>query len=156
VVVALTHLGLPQDVRLAAAVEGIDLILGGHDHKALQHGFRAKSAGGREVLICQAGDQYRYLGQVEMTLSPRLAAEGFQVARITAKLIPLDETVPPDPATEALLSEWARGATRPPPPPLDLRRVGPPATRPAMIAAPSSAPATAPAETSPALVPAGR
>jgi 2',3'-cyclic-nucleotide 2'-phosphodiesterase (5'-nucleotidase family) len=135
VVVAVTHLGLPQDVRLAAAVDGIDLILGAHTHTVLQHGFRAKGAGSREVLICQAGDQYRYLGRVDLTLIPAPGGQGFHVTKVTAKLIPLDENVPPDPATEALLAELAQAASQP---------------------ATTSASAPAPAEASPVLVPAGR
>ena len=31
---ALTHMRLPNDVRLAGGVPGIDLVLGGHDHEA--------------------------------------------------------------------------------------------------------------------------
>ena len=126
VVVAMTHLGLPDDVRLAAAVEGIDLILGGHTHTVLQHGFRAKGAGGREVLICQAGDQYRYLGEVDLELSAGPSGAGLQVTKVTAKLIPLDETVKPDPATEALLAKLKQTFLLPPPPP--------PTTQPATTA----------------------
>lgn len=32
VVIALTHMRTPNDIRLAENVEGVDLILGGHDH----------------------------------------------------------------------------------------------------------------------------
>lgn len=31
-VIALTHMRTPNDIRLAENVDGIDLILGGHDH----------------------------------------------------------------------------------------------------------------------------
>ena len=31
-VIALTHMRTPNDIRLATEVEEIDLILGGHDH----------------------------------------------------------------------------------------------------------------------------
>ena len=34
VVIALTHMRTPNDLRLAREVEEIDLILGGHDHVA--------------------------------------------------------------------------------------------------------------------------
>ena len=32
IVIALTHMRTPNDIRLAKEVEEIDLILGGHDH----------------------------------------------------------------------------------------------------------------------------
>lgn len=32
-VLALTHMRLPNDLKLAAAVPGIDAVLGGHDHE---------------------------------------------------------------------------------------------------------------------------
>ena len=32
IVIALTHMRMPNDQRLAESVPGIDLILGGHDH----------------------------------------------------------------------------------------------------------------------------
>lgn len=126
-VVAVTHIGLPEDLRLAAAVEGIDLILGAHSHSVLQHGFRAKGPGGREVLICQAGDHYRYLGQVDVELSPAASGEGYQLAAVSAKLIPIDESVPPDGEMTLLLDKLA-AAAMPPPAPL-------PAGRPTIAAA---------------------
>lgn len=35
ILIALTHIGLPQDRKLAEAVSGIDLIIGGHSHNTL-------------------------------------------------------------------------------------------------------------------------
>jgi 5'-nucleotidase len=32
IIVALTHMRFPNDIRLAENTKGIDLILGGHDH----------------------------------------------------------------------------------------------------------------------------
>lgn len=34
IVIALTHMRTPNDIRLAREVEEIDLVLGGHDHVA--------------------------------------------------------------------------------------------------------------------------
>jgi 2',3'-cyclic-nucleotide 2'-phosphodiesterase (5'-nucleotidase family) len=116
VVVAVTHLGLSEDLRLVAAVEGIDLVLGSHSHTVLKHGFRAKGPDGRQVLICQAGDKYRYLGQVDLELTPSPSGQGWRLVSVTASLIGLDETVQPDPATTALLTQLAKGPTQPAPP----------------------------------------
>ena len=63
VVVALMHLGVEEDKKLAAAVPGIDIIVGGHSHTALPHGIMQVERGGRTVLICQAGEYLDYIGK---------------------------------------------------------------------------------------------
>jgi 2',3'-cyclic-nucleotide 2'-phosphodiesterase (5'-nucleotidase family) len=35
IIIALTHVGLPADIRIAEAVTGIDVIVGGHSHTYL-------------------------------------------------------------------------------------------------------------------------
>jgi 5'-nucleotidase / UDP-sugar diphosphatase len=101
-VVALTHLGYLDDVKLAQNVAGIDLILGGHSHTVLEHGQKAQGPDGREVLICQAGDELRYVGCAELKMAP--AAGGWRVESAQAKLIALDSNVPEDPAVKALIA----------------------------------------------------
>ncbi len=59
--VVLSHLGLAMDRRLAAAVEGIDLILGGHSHDTL---FAPEYVG--EVPIVHAGPYARYVSQTDL------------------------------------------------------------------------------------------
>ncbi len=113
VVIAVTHLGLLTDVRLAAAVDGLDVIIGGHTHHALRHGYRGRGPGGRSVLICQAGDQYRYCGRVDLEFVPRSASPGYVLSGATAGLIPLDETVAPDAETSALLGKLQQPTTQP-------------------------------------------
>ncbi|MBW3622083.1 MAG: metallophosphoesterase [Armatimonadetes bacterium] len=54
-VVLLSHLGLREDHRLAKAVPGIDLILGGHSHIELHRPDREG-----ETAICQPGGFGRY------------------------------------------------------------------------------------------------
>lgn len=60
-VVALTHLDLPQDLALARRVKGIDLVLGGHDHDAatVQEG---------NTLVVKAGHDGAYLAAVDMVV----------------------------------------------------------------------------------------
>ena len=58
-IVALTHLHMSEDQELAADVEGIDLILGGHDHVPI-----ATSLGG--VAILESSHNARYLGVVDL------------------------------------------------------------------------------------------
>ncbi len=59
VVVALTHLDLDEDRKLALQVRGIDLILGGHDHDPIS----IKEEG---ALILKSGHDAQWLGAVEM------------------------------------------------------------------------------------------
>jgi 2',3'-cyclic-nucleotide 2'-phosphodiesterase (5'-nucleotidase family) len=60
-IVALTHLGIADDRALARDVDGIDLILGGHDHEPItfQEG---------ETLIVKAGYDAHYLAAVDLAV----------------------------------------------------------------------------------------
>jgi len=60
--VALTHIGLREDERLAAACPDLDVIIGGHSHNKLGE---PKVVGG--VPIVQAGWFGHFLGETELT-----------------------------------------------------------------------------------------
>lgn len=98
VIVALTHLSLAEDRKLAEDVAGIDLILGGHDHDPAtlyEHG----------TLIVKVGSDNQYLGVVEMR-----AEEGanrplrwklhWQVRAVV--------DVEPDPEMQVLVDRWQK------------------------------------------------
>jgi 2',3'-cyclic-nucleotide 2'-phosphodiesterase (5'-nucleotidase family) len=59
VLIALTHIGIAQDRRLAEAVPELDLIIGGHTHVVLETPERVNS-----VPIVQAGSHARYFGHL--------------------------------------------------------------------------------------------
>jgi 5'-nucleotidase / UDP-sugar diphosphatase len=59
VIVALTHQDFADDRELAQAVEGIDLILGGHDHNPITFDERG-------VLIVKAGYDAHYLAAIDL------------------------------------------------------------------------------------------
>lgn len=61
VFVLLSHLGYQSDCRLAAQVEGLDVILGAHTHHTLPHGTRI----GR-TLIAQTGKFGQHVGHVRL------------------------------------------------------------------------------------------
>ncbi|MBD2848252.1 bifunctional metallophosphatase/5'-nucleotidase [Paenibacillus sp. IB182496] len=100
VVVVLSHLGLPQDERMAAEVAGIDLILGGHTHHLLQEPLRA---GG--TVICATGKFGEYLGRVEIAL--RENGEPL----ITAECVPLGAGEM-DPEAAAIISRFRESGER--------------------------------------------
>ncbi len=80
-VIALTHIGLRDDERLAAAVPGIDLIIGGHSHVVLE---QPKIVAGTPIV--QAGMHGRYAGHVQIT-----PASAGAPSAVSASLIPLLE-----------------------------------------------------------------
>jgi len=61
VVVALSHLGLKQDQRLAEIVPGIDVILGAHTHHLLEVPLVVSG-----TVLCAAGKFARHVGVVEI------------------------------------------------------------------------------------------
>ncbi|MCD4784437.1 MAG: bifunctional metallophosphatase/5'-nucleotidase [Candidatus Eremiobacteraeota bacterium] len=61
IIIALTHLGIEDDIKLAKAVKGIDVIVGGHSHSKLKD---PKKVG--NTLIVQAKSKGRYLGKLEL------------------------------------------------------------------------------------------
>ncbi len=65
-VVLLTHLGLDEDKKLAAAVQGIDVIVGGHTHTAVTDPIVV----GRTIIV-QAGYNGLYLGVLELAVDEK-------------------------------------------------------------------------------------
>jgi 2',3'-cyclic-nucleotide 2'-phosphodiesterase (5'-nucleotidase family) len=106
VVVAVTHLGVAADYRLAEAVDGLDLIIGAHSHTVLRDGVRAKGPSGREVLIAQAGEQLVYCGRIDLRLEK--ADGGYRLVSSAARLITLDQKIKLDPAVTALIAEKSK------------------------------------------------
>ena len=71
-VIALTHMRVPNDERLAREVSGIDLILGGHDHH-----YEVKVVEGSNTLLCKSGTDFRDLTLVHI----RFGAGGPKIER---------------------------------------------------------------------------
>ncbi|MCX5683236.1 MAG: bifunctional UDP-sugar hydrolase/5'-nucleotidase, partial [Planctomycetota bacterium] len=91
VIVGVTHHGSWLDKRIGGAVEGIDLMIGGHTHQVLEKGEHAKSPSGRDVLVVQAGEYMQYLGRVDMRVVK--TESGWRVSQSSAMLVPIDEKV---------------------------------------------------------------
>ena len=92
-IVALTHLGLGADKKLAEAVPEIDVIVGGHSHNRMSEALQV----GR-TLIVQAGAHGSDVGRLDLTLT-----DG-RITKHERKLIALDNAVvPSDRATAELI-----------------------------------------------------
>jgi 5'-nucleotidase/UDP-sugar diphosphatase len=94
-VVALTHLGFEEDEKLAAAVPGIDVIVGGHTHTKVEQPALVGA-----TLVLQAFERGVFLGRLDLDV-----ADG----KVTAHrylLIPVTAASGEDPAVAALVAEY--------------------------------------------------
>ncbi|PLT33985.1 bifunctional UDP-sugar hydrolase/5'-nucleotidase [Bacillus sp. V5-8f] len=80
-IVVLSHLGLPNDERMARDFPEIDIILGGHTHHILHNGRQEGNS-----LLCCAGKFGMYVGHVEIRVDDRN-----RVVQKTARLYDTNE-----------------------------------------------------------------
>ena len=74
VVVLLSHNGMDVDLKLAARVTGIDLILGGHTHDAVPSPVAIANRSGK-TLVTNAGSNGKFLAVVDLHVRDRRLAE---------------------------------------------------------------------------------
>jgi 5'-nucleotidase / UDP-sugar diphosphatase len=104
-IIALTHVGLPRDLDLAAAVPGLDAIVGGHSHTLMSNSVAGalpypQMVGA--VPVVQAYAYGKYLGHLVLDFDAAgqvIAAEGDTVL--------LDAGVAPDPVIAAQVADLA-------------------------------------------------
>ncbi len=96
IIIALTHIGLEEDLKLAKAVPGIDVIIGAHSHDAVKEPIRVG-----DTLICQAGSKGAYLGQFDAFF------EDGDVSRYRGFLREVNDTVRADPEVERVIARYA-------------------------------------------------
>ena len=98
VVIALTHMRLPNDERLAAAVPELDCILGGHDH---DYGCYPTAEAPR---IIKSGSDFREMSRVTIELDLARSGEGRSVRVTRVEHIEVAKYGAADEATSALVS----------------------------------------------------
>lgn len=69
VVIALTHIGVMKDLKLAGATRGIDVIIGGHSHTKLDIPLSAKNPDGIPVPIAQSGKHGQWVGVMTLDVT---------------------------------------------------------------------------------------
>ncbi|HEX6272124.1 MAG TPA: bifunctional metallophosphatase/5'-nucleotidase [Polyangiaceae bacterium] len=133
VVVVLTHLGLDADHALVRETSGIDVVLGGHQHLALDEPAvvldcaegTVMAAGGhrrrcvsRRVPVVHSGAYAKYLGKLSLRLDDAADRVGptyepldaHEVTSATFELLPAHAGVPEDAAMRELLEPFRAGA----------------------------------------------
>jgi 2',3'-cyclic-nucleotide 2'-phosphodiesterase (5'-nucleotidase family) len=99
-VVVLSHLGFPQDVKLAREVSGIDVLVSGHTHNRIHEPAVENGA-----IIFQSGCHGSFIGRLDLTV------QDGKVRAFRHKLIPVDEELGQDEEMQALV-EAAAGPHR--------------------------------------------
>ena len=93
-VVVLSHLGFPQDVKLASEVEGIDVLLSGHTHNRMHEPLVVNGA-----TIIQSGCHGSFVGRLDVEL------DDGRVGATHHQLIHVDDSIPADPNMERLIKD---------------------------------------------------
>jgi hypothetical protein len=91
--VCITHQTANRDWVIARRVQGIDLVVGGHDKQRTKDPLEAD-----KTLIVRAGEKGQYQGMLEVTL------DGTKTS--VNNLVPYDEAMPNDPKIKAMISTY--------------------------------------------------
>jgi 5'-nucleotidase len=136
VIVLLTHVGLDADLALVRETSGVDVVLGGHQHIALDEPLVAMDCGGRgegsvrdawgrsrrctarRAVVVHSGAYGKYLGKLRLTLDDdpeKLGAtydplDAHEVTDASFELLPTSSSVPEDPAIFELLEPYRSSA----------------------------------------------
>lgn len=111
-IIALTHLGYMNDQKLAAELDGVDIIVGGHSHTQLgANGFRSsgpyptlvKNPSGINVPVVSAYAYSQYLGKITLNFDDDGTLKSASGAPIR-----LDASIKPDPQLAARVAEMAK------------------------------------------------
>ncbi|HEX7452046.1 MAG TPA: bifunctional UDP-sugar hydrolase/5'-nucleotidase [Polyangiaceae bacterium] len=121
-IVAITHLGLDADDAMIRATSGLDVVLGGHQHLTIDSPLERFDCGPalrarrgcheRRVVLVHSGAFGRYVGRIELTLSPSAAPDTsgapdrLQVVTATHSLLPVSSQVAEAPELAELLEPY--------------------------------------------------
>ena len=111
-IILLSHIGYADDQALAAAIDGIDVIVGGHSHTLLSNTAEeaegpyptvVNAPDGSPVLIVQDGAYGKYLGNLEVTFDAGGVATSWQGDPVL-----LDASVAEDPDVLTMVAKMAQ------------------------------------------------
>ena len=91
-IVLVSHLGFPQDMKLLSEVRGIDVCLSGHTHNRLY-----KPVLNGKTIFIQSGCHGSFLGHLD------LEVDGGQIVDYRHRLIEVEEEFQPDPTVDELI-----------------------------------------------------
>lgn len=93
-IIVLSHLGFPQDLKLMSEVEGVAICLSGHTHNRQEHIVHVG-----ETAVIHPGSHGSFLGALELTV------EDGAIQSIKHQLIPVTEDIPEDAEMKVLVED---------------------------------------------------
>jgi len=93
-VVLISHLGFPQEMKLAREVDGIDVLLSGHTHNRIYRPARVN-----DTIVFQSGCHGSFLGRLDLEM------EGGQIAEWQHDLLVVGEAIEPHAEVQQLVEE---------------------------------------------------
>lgn len=93
-IVVLSHLGFPQDVKMMQEVSGVDICLSGHTHNRLSKPIQIN-----DTTIIQSGSQSSFIGKIDLTVNDQ------QITELEHSLITITEDIPENPTMKELVSK---------------------------------------------------
>ena len=96
VIIAITHLSMPEDKALAKAAK-IDVIIGGHEHEVMQSQAHCTP-------IFKMGSDARVLGRIDLNISKATR----KIESIDFAALPVDDKVADDPTVAAVVAEYEK------------------------------------------------
>ncbi|MHA2406325.1 MAG: bifunctional metallophosphatase/5'-nucleotidase [Candidatus Hermodarchaeia archaeon] len=93
-IVVVSHLGYPQELKLAKEVEGIDVLLSGHTHNRLYEAVKVNNA-----IVMQSGCHGAFIGKLDLQVENR------RVQDFCYKLITIDPSIKPDPDVQVIVDD---------------------------------------------------
>ena len=107
VLIAVTHIGTPADITLAARTRGIDAIIGGDSHTFLYTAIEVENLDHVKVPIVQTGEFGVNLGRFDLHFE-RGDAGSYKLARYHYELMPIDPRLKDDPVVAAAITPYVR------------------------------------------------
>lgn len=107
VLIAVTHIGVDLDRRLATETGGIDAIVGGDSHTFLHRAVEVPGPDGRRVPIVQTGEFGVNLGRLDLRLA-RGPAGRWELKGYAYRLLPVTASLPEAPDVRAALEPYLR------------------------------------------------
>lgn len=91
-IILLSHLGFPQDMKLMTEVQGVDLCLSGHTHNR-----NAQPVKQGDTLIIQSGCHGSFLGRIDLEVT------NGKITNYKHQLIEVESSIIPDPAMTEII-----------------------------------------------------